>query len=55
MLGAIAPEVMESVRQAQQADSVAPVPPEIDQLLSQANPPAEPATEELPPALQEGI
>ena len=61
MLGAIAPEVMESVRQAQQADSVAPVPPEIDQLLSQANPPTEEApteeapTEELPPALREGI
>jgi hypothetical protein len=59
MLGAIAPEVMESVRQAQQADSVAPVPPEIDQLLSQANPPAAPTEEapeeELPPALREGI
>jgi hypothetical protein len=60
MLDAIAPEVMNAVRSAQQASSAAPVPPEIEQILDQAageGAPApeqpEPATEELPPALQE--
>jgi hypothetical protein len=52
MIGAIAPDVMKSVRDAQQAESVAPVPPEIQRLLDNATPPA-PAEEELPPALQE--
>ena len=52
MIGAIAPEVMKSVRDAQQVDSVAPVPQEIQQILDNATPPA-PAEEELPPALQE--
>jgi hypothetical protein len=52
MIGAIAPEVMKSVRDSQQADSVAPVPQEIQQILENATPPA-PAEEELPPALQE--
>jgi hypothetical protein len=58
MIGAIAPEVMKSVRDSQQADSVAPVPQEIQQILENATPPAptEPAEEEeLPPALREGI
>ena len=57
MIGAIAPEVMKSVRDAQQVDSVAPVPQEIQQILENATPPAptEPAEEELPPALREGI
>jgi hypothetical protein len=54
MLDAIAPEVMNAVRDAQQASSVAPVPPEIQQILEQAaSPEATPAEEELPPALQE--
>jgi hypothetical protein len=57
MLDAIAPEVMNAVRDAQQASSVAPVPPEIEQILEQAAgtpaPEATPAEEELPPALQE--
>jgi hypothetical protein len=55
MLDAIAPEVMNAVRDAQQASSVAPVPPEIEQILEQAASPETPAPaeEELPPALQE--
>jgi hypothetical protein len=48
---------MNAVRTAQQASSVAPVPPEIEQILEQAAgtpaPEATPAEEELPPALQE--
>lgn len=60
MIGAIAPEVMKSARDAQQAESVAPMPQEIQQILDNATPPAAPITpapaeEELPPALQEGI
>ena len=58
MIGAIAPEIMKSVREAQQAESAAPVPPEIQQILEKATPvaPAPTATPEppLPPALQEG-
>ena len=48
MIGAIAPEVMKSVRDAQQADSVAPVPQEIQQVLDQAaaNPTPAPAVEQ---------
>lgn len=38
MIGAIAPEVMKSVREAQQAESAAPVPPEIQQILDNATP-----------------
>lgn len=55
MIGAIAPEVMKSVRDSQQADSVAPVPQEIQQILENATPtaPPAPAEEELPAALQE--
>jgi predicted PhzF superfamily epimerase YddE/YHI9 len=54
MIGAIAPEVMKSVRESQQVDSVAPVPQEIQQILENATPAAPaPAEEELPPALQE--
>ena len=61
MLDAIAPEVMNAVRSAQQASSVAPVPPEIEQILDQAagegapapEQPEPAAEEELPPALQE--
>jgi hypothetical protein len=38
MIGAVAPEVMKSVREAQQVDSVAPVPQEIQQILENATP-----------------
>jgi hypothetical protein len=43
MLGALAPEIMDAVRGAQQAQSVAPLPPEVQQVLQQATqtPPAE--------------
>jgi len=47
MLSAVAPEIMDSVRQTAQAQSVAPMPPEIDQLLSGQAPAAtaeQPAT-----------
>ena len=37
MLGAVAPEVMESIRGAQQASSVAPIPPDVQQVLDQQN------------------
>ena len=37
MLGAIAPEVLQKAREAQQAQSAAPMPPEIEQILNQAN------------------
>jgi hypothetical protein len=37
MLGAIAPEVMNAVRDAQQTASVAPMPPELEQALQQAS------------------
>jgi hypothetical protein len=54
MLGAVAPEIMENVRQVAQANSVAPVPPEIQQLLTgeaPAAPGAAPAGPgEMPPA-----
>jgi hypothetical protein len=33
MLGALAPDVMKATRMAQQAASVAPVPPEVERLL----------------------
>lgn len=36
MINAIAPDIMEKVREVQQAESVAPVPPEIEQILNQA-------------------
>ena len=59
MIGAIAPEVMKSVRDAQQVESAAPVPQEIQQILDNATPGAPAPTElptepPLPPALQEG-
>jgi hypothetical protein len=40
MIAAIAPDVMKSVREAQQVDSVAPVPPEVQQILEQQGQPA---------------
>jgi hypothetical protein len=44
MIGAISPELMNKLREVQQAQSVAPVPPEIEQILEQATqqPPATP-------------
>ncbi|NBS62017.1 MAG: hypothetical protein EBS91_07105 [Betaproteobacteria bacterium] len=48
MIGAVAPDVMESIRQASQAHSVAPVPPELQQLLQGGQPAAAPAEGEVP-------
>jgi len=53
MINAIAPDIMEKVREVQQAESVAPVPPEIEQILNQAagtamQPPATPIEEQQP-------
>jgi hypothetical protein len=45
MLAAVAPEVIEATRAAQQASSVAPIPPEIQQMLQGGQPPAAPETE----------
>jgi hypothetical protein len=60
MLGAVAPEVMNAVREAQQGSSVAPLPPEVEEALKGVSPgggetpaPAEPAAtpeEETEPA-----
>jgi hypothetical protein len=49
MIAALAPDVMKSVREAQQADSVAPVPPEVQQILEQQGTPA-PVPAETPAA-----
>jgi hypothetical protein len=48
MLGALAPDVMNKVREVQQANSVAPVPPEIEQILDQAAGPAPVETPQEP-------
>jgi hypothetical protein len=57
MLSAVAPEIMDSVRQTAQAQSVAPMPPEIDQLLSgqapAGAPPATPVEPQAAPPLAE--
>jgi hypothetical protein len=50
MLAAVAPEVMEKVRGIAQENSVAPVPPEIQQLLTGGQPPAAPAEPGAEPA-----
>lgn len=55
MINAIAPDIMEKVREVQQAESVAPVPPEIEQILNQAagtamQPPTTPIEEQQPEA-----
>jgi hypothetical protein len=42
MLGAIAPDLMNAVKDAQQASSVAPMPPELEQALSEGQPGAAP-------------
>lgn len=48
LLAAIAPEMMQAVRDAQQASSVAPLPPEVQQALSGPEAPAEGAPAETP-------
>jgi hypothetical protein len=48
MLSALAPDVMNKVREVQQANSVAPVPPEIEQILDQAAGPAPVETPQEP-------
>lgn len=53
VIGAIAPELMQSTRNAQQASSVAPVPPELTQMLQGGPPPAAPAPAEGAPAQSE--
>jgi hypothetical protein len=45
MIGAVAPDVMQSIRQASQANSVAPVPDALQQILQGAQPAAAPAAE----------
>ena len=57
MLGAVSPELMEKVKGVAQQNSVAPIPPEIEQALSGQAPGAAPAeapvTEAAPPGLAE--
>jgi hypothetical protein len=48
LLSAVAPSVMSAARGASQAASQAAIPPEIDQILTQATAPAEPAAAETP-------
>ena len=50
MLGAVAPEVMKATRLASQAESIAPIPPEVERLLKGPAPTetAEPAPTETP-------
>ena len=52
MLGAVAPEIIKAARMASQAESIAPIPPELERLLKGP----QPATEETPtetPAAEE--
>ena len=46
MINMIAPDIMEKIREVQQAESVAPVPPEIEQILNQASNPTPTPTEQ---------
>ena len=64
MLGAVSPEMMNAVREAQQGSSVAPLPPEVEEVLRQATggrtpdegePPAEPEVEEPAQEGDEGV
>jgi hypothetical protein len=50
MIGAFAPEILDKVREAQQASSVAPMPPELTQMLQGGQPPAAPPTTGETPA-----
>ena len=45
MLQALAPEIMDAVKQAQQAASVAPIPADVQQILDQATSGEAPVTE----------
>jgi hypothetical protein len=61
LLSAVAPEVMNLTREAMQAQSVAPIPPDIEQLLQGGSPEAAPEgatpaplAEPTPPAPEEG-
>ena len=47
MLATLAPEVMNAVRNAQQASSVAPLPPEVQNILDQETPVAEAGQENV--------
>ena len=54
MINSISPEIMNKIREVQQAESVAPVPPEIEQILNQAAGAPSPAPEtETPTPTQE--
>ena len=64
MLGAVSPEMMNAVREAQQGSSVAPLPPEVEEVLRQATggktpdegePPAESEVEEPAQEGDEGV
>jgi hypothetical protein len=46
MLGAVAPEIMKATRLSSQADSVAPIPPELERLLKGPQQPVEETPEE---------
>lgn len=50
MLGVVSPEIMDAIRAAQQASSVGPIPPEVEEVLKQASAEAQSAeTGETPP------
>jgi hypothetical protein len=51
MLGALAPEVLQAIRSSQQQTSVAPIPPEVQQILDQAK--GAPAQAEAAPEAEE--
>jgi hypothetical protein len=64
LMNAVAPEIMNAAREAQQANSVAPLPPEVAQAIGtppatepQAEAPAEAETptEEVPPLAEPGL
>jgi hypothetical protein len=46
LLGAVAPDIINLTRDIQQQDSVAPIPPELDKLLDEANAPTAEAVPE---------
>lgn len=50
MIGAFAPEILEAARAAQQENAVAPIPPELQQMLSGAPAGTEPPPEQTGPA-----
>jgi hypothetical protein len=53
MLGALSPELMMKVREAQQGASVAPLPESVEQLLQQAT--SEAPVEETPETIEEPV